>query len=183
MSLSRSSDTADQDVAPVVNVTPAEFAIKVTVAFHCPIAPLYMLPQTQFTPVDVKLPVQVSPRLFTLPLFAITPVEQLIPPVTVSVPELKVPPIPAFPPVESVVAVRLPVMLLVPFIDIPPDEFEICPLAVTCPQDTAASVEVPDTYNVPVTAVLPMRAIPEALVIPAHASDAVESSPTVQDPA
>ena len=54
---------------------------------------------------------------------------------------------PTSPPVESVVHVRLPVILLVPFIESPPDVFAISPLEVNCVQVTTPSVEVPVTLK------------------------------------
>ena len=67
----------------------------------------------------------------------------------------KVPPTVAFPktvapaPVVSVVAVRLPVTLLVPTIDNPPEPFEIWPVEFTCVQDTYPTVEMPVTVSPP----------------------------------
>ena len=69
--------------------------------------------------------------------------------VQVRPPEVKVPPMLAFPPVESVVVVRDPVILLVPFIDNPPLVFEIIPLEFNCVQAAYANVELPVTVKAP----------------------------------
>ena len=79
-------------------------------------------------------------------------------------PEVKVPPMPAFPPVESVVAVRDPVMLLVPTIDNPPLVFEIVPLEFACVQATYANVELPVTFKVPFNVELPVILMPPVVL-------------------
>ena len=82
--------------------------------------------------------------------------------------EVRVPPMPSFPPVESVVTLRDPVILLVPLIDNPPPPFAIWPVEVNCVQVTDASVELPVTFKVPVNVELPVTARPEdAVSVPA----------------
>jgi len=87
--------------------------------------------------------------------------------------EVRVPPMPAFPPVESVVTLRDPVILLVPLIDNPPAPFAIWPVEVNCVQVTAASVELPVTFKVPVNVELPVILMPPALL----AISALDDSP------
>ena len=78
-------------------------------------------------------------------------------------PEVKVPPMPAFPPVESVVAVKLPVILLVSTIDNPPEPFEIWPVEFTCVQDRYPTVELPVTLS-PLVEVRPAEVIVPAML-------------------
>ena len=86
--------------------------------------------------------------------------------VQVRPPEVKVPPMPAFPPVESVVLVKLPVTLLVPTIASPPLEFEIAPLEFTCVHPTYANVELPVTVSPLVEVRPPVVKLPVIVEVP-----------------
>ena len=79
-------------------------------------------------------------------------------------PEVRVPPMPAFPPVESVVVVMLPVILLVPTTTNPPELAEIVPLEFNCVQVTDASVELPVTFKVPFNVELPVILMPPVVL-------------------
>ena len=71
------------------------------------------------------------------------------PPLTAKPPDMVVAPVieAPFAPIVSLSAVvRVPVMLDVPIMLIPPAEFEICPLEFTCVQDKYPIVEVPVTF-------------------------------------
>ena len=80
--------------------------------------------------------------------------------------------IPPAPTVSAAEVVKLPVILLVPTIDNPPEPFEIWPVEFTCVQDTYPTVELPVTDN-PLVEVKPAEvsapaklAFPEATVSP-----------------
>ena len=131
-----------------------------------------------YTFAEVKVvPEPIPMQLFELVVPNSVPFETLyvcqppnVPPLTpasgaqVRPPEVKVPPMPAFPPVASVVAVRDPVMLLVPTIDNPPLVFEITPLEFTCVQDTYANVELPVTVKAPFNVELPVILMPPVVL-------------------
>ena len=103
-----------------------------------------------------------DPGLFTYSVLALEVIPLHVRACTVVAPEVRVPPMPTFPPVESVVTLRDPVILLVPLIDNPPAPFAIWPVEVNCAQVTAASVELPVTFKVPVNVELPVILMPPA---------------------
>ena len=110
-----------------------------------------------------------DPGLFTYSVLALEVIPLHVRAGTVVAPEaVRVPPTPTFPRVESVETVRDPVTLLVPLIDSPPPLFAIWPDEVNCVQVTAASVELPVTFKVPVNVEPPVTARPEdAVSVPA----------------
>ena len=115
-------------------------------------------------------------------LLLVTKLSELLPrakvaaPVTLKVPPTLVPPARTESPPAPIVILSevfsVPVMLLVPRIDNPPDVFAIWPDEFTCVQDTYPTVEVPVTVS-PLVEAKPaevsapaMLAFPEATISP-----------------